>query len=323
MVWSLLWLLIDTCERNLTFAILQFLSHQRWIISWLVHRLIINETSMLAWPLLETWVLLWMPIKRLLQSSCHSIQAKANSRFISGTSACRLYMAIMFLRCLEHRLIGCRIVKCANDWFLNGELLHRVRRISCQSQLCNLWGVSQFWVWVVWCCRLLRTEFVVTLSACHIAELEGVLVRGSLDVNEQSRSVVYALLVVRSQQALLVAAPRVVVLVEHHAAFARRGCFPVAQTLLGWGLLHLLLVRLLRLLVREALVVSVFELLIEALHLGEGHSCHLLELTRIYYTHFRIPSWEGDDCACEEELVYIEETLLLNAEIREEFSISP
>jgi hypothetical protein len=85
----------------------------------------------------------------------------------------------------------------------------------------------------------------------------------------------------------------------------------------------LVLCLLLRLLIREAVVIPLLQLLVEPLHQGERDAGHHLELPWVNHTDSRVPTGEGDDGTSQEELVHIQEVLLLNAEIREKLRISP
>jgi len=76
------------------------------------------------------------------------------------------------------------------------------------------------------------------------------------------------------------------------------------------------------LLVGEALVVAGLQLVIKALHQRQGHARHQLQFTGVDHRHFRVPTREGDNRTGQVHLVHVEETLLLNAEIRKELGIA-
>ena len=86
--------------------------------------------------------------------------------------------------------------------------------------------------------------------------------------------------------------------------------------------MHLLSCLLLLLLVREALVVSSLQLLVQTLYEGQRHARHQLQLPRIYHRDLGVTAGESDYCAGQVELVNVEETLLLYAEVREELGIA-
>jgi len=204
---------------------------------------------------------------------------------------------LLLLHSLEHGHVGGGVLECADDGFLDGELLDGVGGVGGEAELGDLARVAGLGVRV----GLLRAEFVL-----HDDRPEVLLVRG-LDVDQQPRppAVVRARLVMRRRLRLLRAAPRVV------------AGLPIAEALLrGW--LGLLLP-----LIREALVVLGLQLGVERLDLGQRHAGHHLQLPRVYHTHLRVPPREGNDRTRQVELVDLQKALFLDAEVREELGVAP
>ena len=325
----------------LALAILKFLSSSpnNILLMWrrrqnhgcLVNVRIIDSSIKTRVFILMRWSLEW-----LFKSSSDSVETETDSRLVARCSAAWLLrvherlVVNLLLSCLQHWEIGsvCCILKCTDNRLLDCKLLHRVWWICSQSQLRYLRRISILRVWVILSSGLLRAEFIITLDY-NSAELERVLV-GCLDINEQTRSpaVVDTRLVIWGGGGLLGgAATRV----EHleTAGLAGGRLLAVPETLLGRGQwllrysLHELLLLVLLLLVGKALVVAGLQLLVQALHQGQGHTRHQLQLPGVDHWHLWIPAGEGNDCTGQVHLVHIEETLLLNAEICKELSITP
>ena len=88
-------------------------------------------------------------------------------------------------------------------------------------------------------------------------------------------------------------------------------------------LLRLLSLLLLLSLIREAFIVARFQLLVEPSYEWERHSCHEFEFSWVDNTYFGISTRESHNGTGQKEVIYIQETLLLDAEVGKELSISP
>lgn len=214
-------------------------------------------------------------VERLLKSCIYSMETKASSgrdgSSVSGRcgvdigwtcwlQGIKLGRVLSLL--LEHWEVGSvsSTLKGSNDRFLNRELLNRVRRISCQSEMSHLGWITSFWIWKTWSIMLLSAKLIRAFDHNRSAEFKCVLVR-SFNVNEKTRpaTVIDAGFVMRSWLSLLVAATRIIMM---NTCFTCRRLLPVSDALLrcwlwlitNWQALWLLF------LIWEALIISLFQL---------------------------------------------------------------
>lgn len=173
-------IMISICEGNLTLAVLELLLCCGVEIWAVVNRLIIEETVMGTLSLFNTWMLLGLMLtgERMLHSLSDSVKTETNSWLVSRCCTYRLLSRglLLFLNSLEHCHVGWMsgVLQSSNDRFLDCKLLDWIRRVCCESKLCDLWWIS--WLWVrVRCRRFLRAQFIIALDH-NGTKLESVLV---------------------------------------------------------------------------------------------------------------------------------------------------